>query len=94
MFSYIGMLESVTLFCTPPVVTCPALDDPTDGSLQYSSVDVGAEARYSCNEGFLLEGAPTRVCQTDASWSGEVPIYARGVCFTHYSSIDGMCLIC
>ena len=21
-------------------------------------------------------------------------LYARGVCFTHYSSIDGMCLIC
>ena len=52
---------------------------PLMGSLQYSSVDVGSEARYSCNEGFLLEGANIRVCQTDGSWSGEAPTSQRGL---------------
>ena len=80
MFSYryVGKCYSFL----SPVVTCSALDDPTDGSLQYSSVDVGEQARYSCNEGFLLKGAPTRVCQTDASWSGEAPICERGLFYT------------
>ena len=77
MFSYRYLGNTYSILS--PVVTC---DDPTVGSLQYSSVDVGAEARYSCNEGFLLKGAPTRVCQTDASWSGEAPICERGLFYT------------
>ena len=80
MFSYRYLGKCYSFLS--PVVMCSALDDPTDGSLQYSSVDVGAEARYSCNEGFLLEGAPTRVCQTDGSWSGEAPTCERGLFYT------------
>ena len=65
-------------------LTCSVLDDPTDGSVQYSSVDVGSVAEYTCNEGFLLEGATTRVCQTDGSWSGDTPTCRRGL----FSLID------
>ena len=77
-----GMLYRMRYYFLPPVVTCSALDDPTDGAVQYSGVDVGAEAEYTCNEGFLLEGATTRVCRSDGSWSGEAPTCQRGL-FTY-----------
>lgn len=31
------------------------------------------EAVYSCNEGYIMEGSNTRVCQYDGSWNGTTP---------------------
>ena len=69
-------------------MTCSVLDAPTDGSVLYNSVDVGSEARYSCNEGFLLEGATIRVCQTDGSWSEETPTCLRGLFYLLVLLVD------
>ena len=47
---------------SPSVVTCPDLDDPDDGSVNYDDVEVGSTAEYSCNEEFDLVGENSRVC--------------------------------
>ena len=57
---------------------CPLLQDPTDGSVQYSSVSIGTIAEYSCNEGMKLIGVSVRVCQSHGSWSREPPICQKG----------------
>ena len=61
---------------SPSVVTCPDLDDPADGSVNYL-VAVGSTAEYACNEGFELVGTNTRTCQSDGTWSGEAPTCQR-----------------
>ena len=32
-----------------------------------------AEAKYSCREGYTLQGERTRTCGRDGQWSGEEP---------------------
>jgi CUB/sushi domain-containing protein len=53
---------------------CPALDDIPNGSVNENGFTTGDTADYSCDEGYELVGEPTRVCQSDSTWSGEVPV--------------------
>jgi hypothetical protein len=64
------------------VSMCPELQPPADGSVEYSSTVVGSVAEYSCNEGFVLDGLTTRVCQIDGVWSHEEPscLIDDGIC--------------
>ena len=66
--------------CLCSDIRCPTLQDPTDGSVQYSSVNIGTVAEYSCSEGLKLKlvGESIRVCQSDGSWSGEMPHCQEG----------------
>ncbi len=57
-----------------PVVNCPALDQPDNGILTGNSVTFGFEVTYTCNTGYTLSGAATRVCQADGNWTGSAPV--------------------
>jgi hypothetical protein len=59
---------------------CPDLKAPADGSVHYTSSDVGSQANYSCNEGLTLVGMSTRFCQNDGTWSGQPPLCQSEVC--------------
>ena len=59
-------------------VRCPPLEHPIDGSVQYSSVNLGTIAEYSCNDGMTFVGVSTRACQSDGSWSGDEPHCQHG----------------
>jgi hypothetical protein len=56
---------------------CPRLKPPTDGSVQYTGIDVDSVAEYSCNEGFRPIGDTVRVCGPDGIWSGVPPVCQR-----------------
>ena len=60
------------------VVLCSVLQDPINGSVEYSGVNAGSVAQYSCDEGFMLEGVTIRVCQADGLWSGDAPTCQMG----------------
>lgn len=45
-----------------------------NGYISYSGSSTGDIATYFCNEGFVLVGNKTRVCQANSEWSGEEPI--------------------
>lgn len=60
------------------IVTCSEPKDPTDGFVEYSGLSVGSLAEYNCSEGFLLVGVTTRVCQTNGTWSEDVPMCLGG----------------
>ncbi|KAK8726504.1 hypothetical protein OTU49_010282 [Cherax quadricarinatus] len=57
--------------CKP--VDCGPPEEPTNGKVESSHMDLGAEALYHCNTGYQLFGNDTRVCTADAIWSGNLP---------------------
>ena len=64
-----------TILCMNFFLTggCPALDDPANGMVTWTSLTTGGVATYECDRGFVLVGQVTRTCQSDSEWSGEAP---------------------
>ena len=44
-----------------------------NGKIIITSNIVGSKATIECNDGFLLNGNPERVCQANGRWSGVLP---------------------
>ena len=55
-------------------IQCPDLSI-RNGTVTISPSDrsSGAMATYTCNDGFILVGVDTRVCQSNATWSLPTP---------------------
>lgn len=66
--------------CDP--VTCQAGSAPANGSVAPSTPTYGAEAVYSCNPGYLLNGPSARVCQVDGTLAGVAPLCDPVTCTT------------
>ena len=47
---------------------CPALDNPTGGTVSAPDLTTGSTATYACTVGGKLVGAATRACQADGTW--------------------------
>ena len=56
------------------IVDCSTPPTPGNGSVTYDNTFEGSVANYSCNDGFRLVGDDQTVCQSNATWSGVVPI--------------------
>ncbi len=56
------------------VADCGFLSNPLNGQVVFTATTQGSIASYSCNDGFSLNGDPTRVCQSTAQWSGTEPM--------------------
>ncbi|XP_003387839.1 PREDICTED: sushi, von Willebrand factor type A, EGF and pentraxin domain-containing protein 1-like isoform X2 [Amphimedon queenslandica] len=69
--------------CNP--ISCGNLRDPPNGQVELTGVRVDDKAVYSCNRGFVLQGATTRTCQFNGAWNGQEPI-CRPVDCGHLSS--------
>ena len=59
------------------MVTCSKLPHPENGNVSWNSTDFNSIASYSCNEGFVLNGIPQRVCQASGYWSDRPPQCSR-----------------
>ncbi len=55
-------------------MSCGRLSDPTNGDVSFTSISVNSKATYSCNNGFILVGQTTRICQSNGEWSGIAPV--------------------
>ena len=64
--------------CT--AVICPALDIPGNGNINITGRTFGRMAIYSCNDGYTMNGETIRICQSEGSWSGSVPICEIVLC--------------
>ncbi|XP_062573394.1 sushi, von Willebrand factor type A, EGF and pentraxin domain-containing protein 1-like [Saccostrea cucullata] len=69
----------------PPVcseILCPALTDPTDGTVVLSSGrSVNDEAVYNCNSGFeITDGNLTRTCLDTGIWNGIAAVCTEVFC--------------
>ena len=63
---------------------CPALLDPINGAVTWTSLTEGGVATYVCDDGFELEGSMTRTCESSGMWSGEEPM-CRGILITPFN---------
>ncbi|XP_052500473.1 sushi, von Willebrand factor type A, EGF and pentraxin domain-containing protein 1 [Budorcas taxicolor] len=57
--------------CIP--VDCGSPPSSANGKVKGEEYTFQKEVQYTCNTGFLLEGASSRVCLADGSWSGNTP---------------------
>ena len=53
---------------------CLNLVNPANGMVVVTGNSVGDTATYTCDPGFELEGALTRTCQSNGTWSGIPPV--------------------
>ncbi|XP_020664011.3 fibulin-7 [Pogona vitticeps] len=77
----------------PETVSCPVLDAPQNGKRFGTKNMVDHEVHFTCDPGFQLIGSSSRVCQPNASWTGEVP-YCKDVseCALHLCQNGGTCI--
>ncbi|ETV89519.1 hypothetical protein H257_00771 [Aphanomyces astaci] len=61
-------------------MTCPALHNIANGSVQITGSAAGATASYSCQTNYAMTGTSSRTCKHGA-WSGSEPrcrvVYSR-----------------
>lgn len=58
--------------CVP--VDCGSPPSSANSQVKGEEYTFQKEVQYTCNTGFLLEGASSRVCLADGSWSGNTPV--------------------
>ena len=62
--------------CDP--IECGELPAPANGRVALSNgTRFGSRGTYTCNQGFELEGAASRMCESSGSWSGSAPTCMR-----------------
>ena len=81
----ISFLNQVYIYLFPhPAIMCPALLDPINGAVTWTSLTEGGVATYVCDDGFELERSMTRTCESSGMWSGEEPM-CRGMLITSFN---------
>ena len=54
-------------------IDCGNAGSVANGRVIVTDTIVGSRVRVECNNGFLLNGEPERVCQDNGRWSGVLP---------------------
>lgn len=65
---------------------------PRNGTLDVTSTTYGASATYTCDAGYILDGAATRTCRANGSWSGSRPSCASNPCTPNPCQNGGSCI--
>ncbi|KAK4305073.1 hypothetical protein Pmani_023017 [Petrolisthes manimaculis] len=65
-------------YCRP--VTCPEPFQALNAMLEGEVYEYGHSVRYTCHNGYLMQGRAELVCQADGSWSTEAPICEMITC--------------
>ncbi|XP_063331467.1 beta-2-glycoprotein 1-like [Pelmatolapia mariae] len=66
-----GAWTATKLLCKPKL--CPYPDSPSNGDLYYEDTVYQSTINYTCQEGYILSGSSTSVCQANGTWSTPVP---------------------
>lgn len=56
------------------VIDCGPLKAPANGDVKVAGTTFGFTAQYICNNGFVLNGFSSRVCQVTGKWLGDDPL--------------------
>ena len=75
-------------FLLSPVIECPTLTDPDNGTVSVGGVIPGSNASYSCNEGFALLGTNERQCGLDGNWTLQEPTCAGALQIMFHISLQ------
>ena len=81
--AFTDMQNALKYFATD----CLNLTALSNGRVSLTSTAPGSVATYSCDNGYMLIGDPTRQCQVDGSWSRVEPVCKRKFLHLNYFSI-------
>ena len=75
------------------LVSCPSLDNPSNGMISCSLGDDAVPSyedtcSFTCNTGYELTDSDTRTCQSDGSWSGSTALCGRSEYFYVYTLVS------
>eukprot|EP00731_Ephydatia_muelleri_P030228 Em0021g751a len=62
------------------VIDCGPLKAPANGDIKVAGTTFGFTAQYNCNNGFVLNGFSSRVCQVTGKWLGDDPLCTSQQC--------------
>ncbi|XP_078703844.1 sushi, von Willebrand factor type A, EGF and pentraxin domain-containing protein 1-like [Branchiostoma floridae x Branchiostoma belcheri] len=69
---------------------CQALTAPTNGAVTPTgAVSYPNSVTFTCNPGYVLNGAAAATCQADGTWSNPVPTCSSGRCPTLTTAANG-----
>ena len=71
------------------LVSCPSLDNPSNGVVSCSLGNDGVPSyedicSFTCDTGYELTGSDTRICQSNGSWSGSDVVCTIGKYMASY----------
>ena len=69
----------------------PDLAAPGFGEVRLSGNSEGDSASYSCEDGFLLIGESTRICQENGQWTEDPPVCSK-IILLHHSTVPAASL--
>ncbi|XP_054912829.1 membrane cofactor protein-like isoform X4 [Poeciliopsis prolifica] len=81
-----GTWSKVQLTCERK--SCGALDEVSNGQIDYAGVEFGDTATVTCNPGYQLVGRSTLRCE-DTGWSGRLPTCDAVKCSTPADILNG-----
>ncbi|XP_035679036.1 IgGFc-binding protein-like [Branchiostoma floridae] len=83
-----GTWSNAVPTCEP--ISCPLLTAPTDGALSPAGpYEYPNQVTFTCNPGYVLNGAATTTCQADGTWSNVVPTCTPVPCPLLTAPTDG-----
>eukprot|EP00039_Didymoeca_costata_P019470 m.337646 g.337646 ORF g.337646 m.337646 type:complete len:494 (+) comp18193_c0_seq1:138-1619(+) len=69
-----ALLDDIAKLQSDAIVACPDLSNPSNGQVSLPVEHIpGSTAKYTCNDGYMLDGFVTRTCQSNSTWSHEQP---------------------
>lgn len=74
---------------TCQIVTCPALTNPANGTVDDGTNEYNTVAAYSCNSGFEVTGGTQVRCSASGTWTGTAPTCSRVACATRNAPANG-----
>ena len=89
---YIKRVYICLIHMLSSVLDCGPLSDPLNGNfliLHFESIVI-----YTCDTGYVLDGADTRICQANGTWSGTEPSCASKT-HNYYDNMvhDQLCFV-
>ena len=84
IFSIACLPVTILSNCFLPASKCPPLPDvehATANQLTEKGLNYGSVIRFECDPGYERSGLPTLLCQSNGTWSSDVPNCTRKRCF-------------
>ena len=78
VYIYLKLSSFIRVLFSRAAVDCGVLQPPLNGQVMVFGTTLGSQALYNCDEGYILLGSTSRVCESNGRWSGDEPECSGG----------------